>query len=280
MTPDESSTNHIAKNDVGSSYLLEDVLDNVATLTLNRSNARNCLSLDMISALHEAIDRLAEMPAVKVIIITANGPVFCAGHDLKQMTAARGDSDRGRAYFTTTLTACSAMMQAIIKCRKPVIAAVQGTATAAGCQLVATCDLAVASETAKFATPGVHIGLFCSTPMVALSRNIARKHAMEMLLTGDAISAEKAMNWGLINKVTSAKTLIDSAQDMASLITSKPISTVKIGKEAFYRQLEMPLSDAYNFAAQTMVENMLIRDAEEGIDAFLDKREPHWEEPE
>ena len=280
MTPDETSTNHIAKNDIEGSYLLEDVLNGVATLTLNRPDARNCLSLDMISALHNAVDRLAVTPTVKVIIITANGPVFCAGHDLKQMTGARGDSDRGRAYFTTTLTACSAMMQAIIRCQKPVIAAVQGTATAAGCQLVATCDLAVASETAKFATPGVHIGLFCSTPMVALSRNIARKHAMEMLLTGDAVSAERALTWGLINKVTSPETLMDTAQHMASLITGKPISTVKIGKEAFYRQLEMPLSDAYNFAAQTMVENMLIRDAEEGIEAFLDKREPQWEEPE
>ena len=233
----------------------------------------------MISAITVAIERLAETPAIKVIILTAAGPVFCAGHDLKQMTAARADGDRGRAYFTTTLTACSTIMQAIIKCPKPVIAAVQGTATAAGCQLVATCDLAVTADTAKFATPGVHIGLFCSTPMVAISRNVGRKHAMEMLLTGEAISADKALEFGLVNKVVPPDALLEAAHEMADLIASKPISTVKIGKEAFYRQLEMPLSDAYDYAAHTMVENMLNRDAEEGIGAFLEKRDPKWEEP-
>ena len=279
MAPDE--TLGIKAGSLGSlnEHLREEHKGDVAVLTLNRPDARNCLSLEMISAIAVAIERLAETPAIKVIILTAAGPVFCAGHDLKQMTAARADSDRGRAYFTTTLTACSTMMQAIIKCPKPVIAAVQGTATAAGCQLVATCDLAVTADTAKFATPGVHIGLFCSTPMVAISRNVGRKHAMEMLLTGEAISADKALEFGLVNKVVAPDALLEAAHEMADLIASKPISTVKIGKEAFYRQLEMPLSDAYDYAAHTMVENMLNRDAEEGIGAFLEKRDPKWEEP-
>ncbi|MFW2468357.1 MAG: enoyl-CoA hydratase [Candidatus Puniceispirillaceae bacterium] len=279
MAPDE--TLGIKAGSLGSlnEHLREEHKGDVAVLTLNRPDARNCLSLEMISAITVAIERLAETPAIKVIILTAAGPVFCAGHDLKQMTAARADGDRGRAYFTTTLTACSTMMQAIIKCPKPVIAAVQGTATAAGCQLVATCDLAVTADTAKFATPGVHIGLFCSTPMVAISRNVGRKHAMEMLLTGEAISADKALEFGLVNKVVAPDALLEAAHEMADLIASKPISTVKIGKEAFYRQLEMPLSDAYDYAAHTMVENMLNRDAEEGIGAFLEKRDPKWEEP-
>ena len=279
MAPDE--TLGIKAGSLGSlnEHLREEHKGDVTVLTLNRPDARNCLSLEMISAITVAIERLAETPAIKVIILTAAGPVFCAGHDLKQMTAARADSDRGRAYFTTTLTACSTMMQAIIKCPKPVIAAVQGTATAAGCQLVATCDLAVTADTAKFATPGVHIGLFCSTPMVAISRNVGRKHAMEMLLTGEAISADKALEFGLVNKVVAPDALLEAAHEMADLIASKPISTVKIGKEAFYRQLEMPLSDAYDYAAHTMVENMLNRDAEEGIGAFLEKRDPKWEEP-
>ena len=279
MAPDE--TLGIKAGSLGSlnEHLREEHKGDVAVLTLNRPDARNCLSLEIILAITVAVERLAETPAIKVIILTAAGPVFCAGHDLKQMTAARTDIDRGRAYFTTTLTACSTMMQAIIKCPKPVIAAVQGTATAAGCQLVATCDLAVTADTAKFATPGVHIGLFCSTPMVAISRNVGRKHAMEMLLTGEAISADKALEFGLVNKVVAPDALLEAAHEMADLIASKPISTVKIGKEAFYRQLEMPLSDAYDYAAHTMVENMLNRDAEEGIGAFLEKRDPKWEEP-
>ena len=251
----------------------------VAYLTLNSPERLNALSDEMLEALQTTFDKFHKDTSIRAVVLRGAGKAFCAGHDLKQMTAARADSDRGRAYFTTTLTACSTMMQAIIKCPKPVIAAVQGTATAAGCQLVATCDLAVTADTAKFATPGVHIGLFCSTPMVAISRNVGRKHAMEMLLTGEAISADKALEFGLVNKVVAPDALLEAAHEMADLIASKPISTVKIGKEAFYRQLEMPLSDAYDYAAHTMVENMLNRDAEEGIGAFLEKRDPKWEEP-
>ena len=197
---------------------------------------------------------------------------------MKEMTARRSDADRGRAYFKQLMDACSTMMQAIVRLPKPVIAAVGGTATAAGCQLVASCDLAVASTAASFATPGVDIGLFCSTPMVALSRNVAPKHAMEMLLTGEAVSAEEARRIGLVNRVVPAGREREEAMALAREIASKSALTVKIGKEAFYRQLEMNLADAYAYAARTMVENMLARDAEEGIGAFIEKRSPQWQD--
>ena len=197
---------------------------------------------------------------------------------MKEMTARRSDPDRGRAYFKQLMDSCSAMMQTIVHLPKPVIAAVQGPASAAGCQLVASCDLAIASSAAKFATPGVNIGLFCSTPMVALSRNVSRKHAMEMLLTGDLISAEDAQRIGLVNRVVPPGAERDEALKLARQIASKSALTVKIGKESFYRQLEMSLADAYRYASDVMVENMLARDAEEGIGAFIDKRTPNWED--
>ena len=248
----------------------------IARLTLNRPDARNSLSLAMLEALGEAIARLGTAPQTKVIILAAAGPGFCAGHDLKEMTAARSHDDRGRAFFTTTMKSCSAVMQAIVRCPKPVIASVQGIATAAGCQLVASCDLAVASHAARFATPGVHIGLFCSTPMVALSRAVGRKQAMEMLLTGEMVSAEQALSWGLVNRVCAPEALPETTDDLARLVAGKPAATVKIGKDAFYTQLELGLADAYDYAAEVMVENMLMRDAEEGIGAFIEKRPPRW----
>lgn len=248
----------------------------IARLQMNRPHARNSLSLAMLEALKEAISRLGAAPDINVIILEAAGPGFCAGHDLKEMTAARSQPDRGRAFFSQTMQACSELMQMIVRCPKPVIACVQGIATAAGCQLVASCDLAVASTQARFATPGVHIGLFCSTPMVALSRNIGRKQAMEMLLTGEMVSAEQALSWGLVNRVCAPDELARTTAELAGLVAGKPASTVKIGKDAFYRQAEMGLADAYDYAAQVMVENMLTRDAEEGIGAFIEKRPPHW----
>ena len=248
----------------------------IRQLTLNRPSARNSLSLAMLDSLHEALMAGHTDAGTKVITLAANGPGFCAGHDLKEMTAERCKPDGGRAFFTTTLQKCSAVMQAIISCPKPVIASVQGIATAAGCQLVASCDLAVASTDARFSTPGVHIGLFCSTPMVALSRNISRKKAMEMLLTGEMLSAQQALDWGLINRVCNPEALAATTTGFAQSIADKPASTVKIGKEAFYKQLEMPLAEAYDYAAAVMVENMLNRDAEEGIGAFIDKRPPKW----
>ena len=258
--------------------LLRDKAGSVAVLTLNRPAARNSLSEGLIAELHAALSDIGGDAAVRAVVIAASGSAFCAGHDMKELTGRRADADRGRAYFAKVMNACSAMMQAIVQLPKPVIAAVQGTATAAGCQLVASCDLAVASEAASFATPGVDIGLFCSTPMVALSRNVPRKHAMEMLLTGEPASAAAARDMGLINRVVRAGTERDAAIELAQKIAGKSAYTVKIGKAAFYRQAEMNLADAYRYAAQVMTENMMARDAEEGIGAFIDKREPEWQD--
>ncbi|MGI9407689.1 MAG: enoyl-CoA hydratase [Hyphomicrobiaceae bacterium] len=256
--------------------LLRDTRDHITTLTLNRPAARNSLSEAMLDALTDTVIACGDDPATRVIVLAANGPVFCAGHDMKEMTARRTDDDRGRAYFTDIMSRCATLMQAIVACPKPVIAAVHATATAAGCQLVATCDLAVAGESAGFCTPGVHIGLFCSTPMVALSRNVAPKHAMEMLLTGDVVDAAKALEFGLVNRIVPDSDVLVQAQELASVIASKSPATVATGKVAFYRQLEKPLAEAYAFAADVMVRNMLHVDAEEGIGAFLEKREPTW----
>lgn len=248
--------------------------DGIAVLTLNRPQARNSLSLALLSALGDELSALAADPSVRAVVLTGNGPAFCAGHDLKEMTARRSDADRGRAFFKLTMTTCSTVMQQIVRLPQPVIAAVQGIATAAGCQLVASCDLAVASAAVTFVTPGVNIGLFCSTPMVALSRNVARKHAMEMLLTGDPISAADALRTGLVNRVAEPGTELAAAMELGRIIAAKSAPTVKIGKEAFYRQIEMDLARAYDYAAEVMVENMLARDAEEGIGAFIEKRTP------
>ena len=246
-------------------------------LTLVDAKRRNALSLRLMTALAAAIAAAGADPAVRVVVIAAEGPAFSAGHDLKELTAARTAPDRGRAFFAETMGTCAALMTSIVRCPKPVIAEVAGVATAAGCQLVASCDLAIAAEGASFATPGVHIGLFCSTPMVALSRNVAPKHAMEMLLTGASVSAADAARMGLVNRVVPADHLREETEAMARLIASKSPLTLKIGKEAFYAQSEMSLDDAYALTARVMVENMLARDAEEGISAFIEKREPVWE---
>jgi enoyl-CoA hydratase/carnithine racemase len=258
--------------------LLRETIGSIALLTLNRPGARNSLSEGLIAELHAALDEISGDKRIRAVVLAANGPAFCAGHDLKELTARRSDADRGRAYFAQIMNACSAMMQAIVRLPKPVVAAVQGIATAAGCQLVASCDLAVASEAAAFATPGVDIGLFCSTPMVALSRNVPRKQAMEMLLTGEPVSAATAQSIGLVNRVVSAGTERDAAIALAEKVALKSAYTVKLGKEAFYRQAEMNLADAYRFAAEVMTENMMARDAEEGIGAFIEKRDPKWQD--
>jgi enoyl-CoA hydratase/carnithine racemase len=263
---------------VSGPILLREDLSGTAVLTLNRPQARNSLSEAMLEALGDALSAIAHDREVRATILAANGPAFSAGHDLKELNARRGDEDRGRTYFKHIMELCSGVMQQIVMLPQPVIAAVQGTATAAGCQLVASCDLAVASRDAKFATPGVNIGLFCSTPMVALSRNVSRKHAMEMLLTGEMISAEEAARIGLVNHVVAPDTEREEALALAKKITAKSALTLKIGKEAFYRQIEMPLADAYKYASKVMVENMLARDAEEGISAFIEKRAPKWED--
>ncbi len=258
--------------------LLRELIGDVAVLTLNRPEARNCLSEALIADLHAALDAVRDDKAVRAVVIAAAGPAFSSGHDLKELTARRGDADGGRAFFARMMTACSAMMQSIVHLPKPVVAAVQGVATAAGCQLVASCDLAIASDQATFATPGVDIGLFCSTPMVALSRNVPRKQAMEMLLTGEPVSASRAREIGLVNRVVAHGTERDTAVALAQQVARKSAHTIKIGKEAFYRQVEMNLTDAYRFASEVMTENMMARDAEEGICAFVEKRVPTWQD--
>jgi enoyl-CoA hydratase/carnithine racemase len=252
--------------------------ESALTLTMNRVQARNALSEGLMAALQVALDDAARDPTVRVVIIAANGPAFSAGHDLKEMAPHWQDGDRGRHYYDRVMKQCARLMQTIVRLPKPVIAQVQGIATAAGCQLVASCDLAVAADGTKFATPGVNIGLFCSTPMVALSRNVARKEAMEMLLTGEMIPAARAREIGLVNRVVAADALRAETLKLAQLIAGKSRVTIAIGKEAFYRQLEMGLSDAYAYTSEVMTRNMLEADAEEGICAFIDKREPKWSE--
>ena len=260
---------------VGSPVLRENSGD-IAVLILNRPRARNTLAEATLQALQRALADIAEEKAVRAVVLAARGPVFSAGHDLKELTAHRSEADGGRGYTQHIMQICSAMMLSILRLPQPVIAAVEGTATAAGCQLVATCDLAVTSSAAKFSTPGVHIGLFCSTPMVALSRNVGRKHAMEMLITGDTISADDAYRIGLVNRVVEPGMARQHALRLAQKISAKSPAVIKLGKEAFYRQIEMGIADAYAYASEVMVQNMMARDAAEGISAFLEKRPPNW----
>ncbi len=263
--------------DATASVTLETASD-VAILTLNSPASRNALSLAMISELAAWLDALAGRNEVRAVVLQAEGPTFCAGHDLKELTAHRNDPDRGHAFFEETMRACSALMQKIVTLPQPVIAAVDEMATAAGCQLVASCDLAVAGPRARFCTPGVDIGLFCSTPSVALSRNVAQKQAMEMLLTGVPIGAEEALRIGLVNRI-SADGARTGALALAQLIARKSPQAIRYGKRAFYAQREQPLAEAYELASAVMVENMLAEDAKEGIAAFLEKRAPTWSRP-
>ncbi|HYD29777.1 MAG TPA: enoyl-CoA hydratase [Azospirillaceae bacterium] len=244
----------------------------IATLTLNRPQARNALSSALMGELLDMLEEIADDHAVKVVVIAGAGPAFCAGHDLKEMRA-----NPEQTFYQGLFRQCSRLMQAIVRLHQPVIARVHGIATAAGCQLVASCDLAIAADTTRFATPGVNIGLFCSTPMVALSRAVPRKHAMEMLLTGDMIDAREAERIGLINRAVPEDDLDDAVLGLAEQIATKSPLALSIGKEAFYRQIELGLSEAYDYASDMMTRNMLAHDAAEGIDAFLEKRSPCWQ---
>ena len=250
----------------------------VTRLTLNRPDSRNSLSFAMLGALRHALEEIAQDPRVCVLVLAAAGPVFCAGHDLREITAHRNDEDAGRAFFDAAMQRCAEVMQAIIALPQPVIAEVQGVATAAGCQLVATCDLAVASEAARFCTPGVDIGLFCSTPAVALSRAVAAKPALEMLLTGAMVPAAEAQRIGLVNRVVPPGELTEAAMAMAERISSRSAHVVRLGKATFHRQRAMPLAEAYAHCAAVMTENLLDADAAEGIGAFLAKRPPIWQD--
>ncbi len=256
--------------------LLEERRGRIAILTLNRPAQRNSLSEALLRALLGAIDRHSTDANVAAVVLASQGPAFSSGHDLKEMTARRKDADGGRAYFAHLMDLCAQMMLSIVRSPKPFIAAVEGVASAAGCQLVATCDLAVAGAQARFTTPGVNIGLFCSTPMVALTRNVSRKRAMEILLLGEMLEANAAADYGLVNRVVPAGEALTEALAMAEIIASKSAATVAFGKETFYRQLEMPVAEAYAEAASVMVRNMMLRDAEEGIGAFIEKRAPVW----
>ena len=258
---------------VGAPVLLRRDEAGVAWLTLNRPAQRNALSIDLMAALQAELDAIAKHAPTRVVVIAGAGSAFCAGHDLRELRV-----DPSRSFYERVFRDCSRLMSTIVALPKPVIAHVHGIATAAGCQLVATCDLAVAADTARFATPGVNIGLFCSTPMVALTRAVGRKAAMEMLLTGDLISAERARELGLVNRVIPEAQLDAEVTALARQIAGKSALTVKTGKEAFYRQAELPLLEAYAYASEVMTRNMLARDAEEGIDAFLQKRPPQWQD--
>ena len=250
---------------------------NILQITLNNPKYQNTLSETMIKQLDDKLQQGSRDNSVKVIILSSTGPVFCAGHNLKDLNSKRSESDKGKSYYEKIFKSCSALMMNIIQNSKPTIAAIDGIATAAGCQLIASCDLAYASDRAKFATPGVNIGLFCSTPMVALSRSVSKKSAMEMLLTGDLIDAEKACKIGLINNFFNSEELMKKVFEQADKISSKSMKTLKIGKKAFYKQREMSLEDAYNYTSTVMIENMLEKDSEEGINAFLEKRKPIWD---
>ncbi|MGF1592963.1 MAG: enoyl-CoA hydratase [Kiloniellaceae bacterium] len=253
--------------------LLRGDADGIARLTLNRPQQYNALSAGLMAALQAALDDIAGDATVRAVVIEGAGRGFCAGHDLKELRAHAGDRD----FYQSIFKQCSRLMTTLTALPQPVIAKVHGIATAAGCQLVATCDLAVAEDTAQFGTPGVNIGLFCSTPMVALSRAVPRKQAMEMLLTGDTIDAATALGLGLVNRAVPAAALEDETLALAQKVASKSPLTLKIGKEAFYRQIEYGLVEAYAYASQVMTTNMLARDAEEGIDAFIEKRRPEWQ---
>ncbi len=248
----------------------------VAQLKLNAPDRLNALSDEMLAALQAEFDALREDGSIRAVILAGSGKAFCAGHDLKQMTAGRSSEDGGKAYFQDLFGRCAKMMMSIQSLPQPVIAQVHGIATAAGCQLVATCDLAVAAEGTRFGVNGVNIGLFCSTPMVALSRNIPRKQAFEMLTTGDFISAERAAELGLVNRVVPEMLLEHETISLAEQIAAKLGTAVKIGKEAYYQQLEMPIDQAYAYTGEVMAQNMLHRDTEEGISAFIEKRPPNW----
>ena len=255
--------------------VLRERRDGILRLTIANPPA-NALSEAVLASLADALATARDDDAVRAVVIAAEGQVFSAGHDLKELTAHRADPDGGREYFQTLFAQCAVVMQAIVRLPKPVIAEVDGLATAAGCQLVASCDLAICSDEATFCTPGVHIGLFCSTPMVALSRNVHRKHAMEMLLTGEAVDATAARSIGLVNRVVPRDYLRRVTDEYASRIAAKASRTLSIGKEAFYAQADMGLEDAYAFASEVMAENMLDAEAEEGIGAFLQHRKPDW----
>lgn len=260
----------------GDKILLRERRDDVYILTLNSPENRNALSEQMIAAIERALVVIKVWLEVKAVVITGAGPVFCSGHDLRQITEHREDGDGGKGYYKRLLAQCTKLMTTLTSYPKPIIAAVDGVATAAGVQLIASCDLAIAGSGSRFCTPGVDIGFFCHTPAVPLARNLSRKHALEMLLTGEFIGAERAAQMGLVNRVVPAGNAVNEAVALGRVIAQKAPLALAMGKESFYAQVDMPLADAYVHAAEAMVDNMLTHDAEEGVGAFLNKRKPEW----
>jgi len=269
--------NPSSRGEASPSLVRRDDAGGVATLTLASPASRNALGLPMIEALIAVIATIAEEPTTRVVVVSGDGPALSAGHDLKEIQLHRDDADHGAAYNTTLMSRCADLMQAIVALPKPVIAAVEGVATAAGCQLVASCDLAIAGEKARFALPGVNIGLFCSTPLVAVGRAVSRKHAMELALTGELFDAAWAERHGLVNRVVPQGQALSEARKLAEHIATRSAATLAIGKRAFYQQIERPLPEAYALAAKAMVDNLAHEDAVEGIGAFVEKRAPRWE---
>ena len=265
-----------AKMEAAAPVLATRLQDGILRLVLNNPARRNSLSEAMMAALQGELDAAIDNPQIRVIVIGHEGPAFSAGHDLRELDAGRQAADHGRAYFTDIMNRCSTLMQTVVNHPRPVIADIRGIATAAGCQLVASCDIVIASESSKFATPGVNIGLFCSTPMVALSRKVGQNHAMEMLLTGEFIDARRAAEIGLVNRVVPEAEQDAHVQALAERIASKSLMTLKTGKQAFYQQADMPLAQAYAHTVEVMIGNMLKHDAKEGVAAFLEKRQPEW----
>ena len=264
---------------ISEDLLIQSLDDNgILRLTLNDPNNKNALSELMIRTLIDSLKSASKDKNTRVIVIASTGNVFCSGHNLKELKKINENNEEKEQYFLDLFQTCSELMSLIVNCSKPVIAEVNGVATAAGCQLVASCDLAIASNIAKFATPGVNIGLFCSTPMVALSRNVSKKNSMKMLLTGDFINADEAKRISLINDFVSDDQLTKSVMDLAKKISQKSQAVLRIGKEAFHKQYNLNLEDAYKYTSEVMTKNMMINDAIEGIDSFLEKREPDWED--
>ena len=261
-----------------SSLIKSEINNKILQIKLNNPEHQNTLSEEMIDELDSSLVKGSKNNDVKVIILSSTGPVFCAGHNLKDLNSKRKENDNGKSYYEKIFGKCSTLMMNMIKNNKPIIAVIDGVATAVGCQLISSCDLAYCSSNAMFATPGINIGLFCSTPMVPLSRNVNKKAAMEMLLTGDLINAHKAQQIGLINNVFSSEKLMEEVTEVALKISSKSMKTLKIGKRAFYQQREMSVKEAYDFTSNLMVDNMLNEDSEEGINAFLEKRKPVWKD--
>ncbi|MEP3476701.1 MAG: enoyl-CoA hydratase [Hyphomicrobiales bacterium] len=273
---DTASANVAEETKKETPFLLKEQKGTTLHITLNRPKTLNALSMGMLIALQEALDPIADDHTIKALIIKGSGKGFCAGHDLKEMQSHRGDADKGKSYFDELFATCTKMMLTLAKLPIPVIAEIHGVAAAAGCQLVASCDLAIAEDSTIFAVNGIDAGLFCSTPQVALSRNIPRKAALEMLMLGERIDAERALSLGLLNRVVTKETLAETAEDLADKAAMRSRTVIALGKQAFYKQVELSIEQAYKVMGETIVDNLMMPDAACGMEAFIEKKKPNW----